>query len=370
MKTPYFSKNLKKASILGALLLCAMFVSAAEVLVETTVFKDTFNRGTTELNGEKSPTTYTIVKQFISGTEAGDPTPSSQTFGDVLRIPAPATSVGRTGLFGNLSDFVSPFTTKLSEMEVDSIAWMFNIRDNRGTPAGLDDTQFGTAVILLSDAANYASANGYAIVGYGSNLSARKYRLAKFTNGLDGTAKFTTIAEVFSSLNTTTYVSLRVVFVISSNTWKLYGRIDGPASGGSFTDPTTGSFTEFQSGVDNTFTSSTMTNFGFMCKYNSYSTAYNMFIDNYTVKTYHMDVLQSNKALQANTGLFKTRMLPGAVEIETASATATLYDVTGKVQHTVAIDGKGTIKVQNQGLYLLKVALTDGRSGVEKIFIP
>jgi hypothetical protein len=367
MKTRYVIKNLKKASFLGALLFCAMFVSAAETLVETTVFADDFS-DEVSLSGGTPATTYSIFKETISGTVATDPSYSSSS----LRIPGPASSIGRVGVFGTLSNYAAPFGAKLSEMqidsetEVDSVVWTFNMRANVGTTSGFNDGAFGIATILLASSGDYTSANGYAVVNSNVNppSSTRSFRLVKFTGGLNADSKITNIVTgIVSGANT--YPSFRVTFVKSTNTWILYGRLDG-----SFTDPAQGTFTHVASVVDDTYTNTAMSHFGFLMNYKSYSGGVNMFAFNYKVRTYHIDVLQSNKDMQANTSLFKTRMLPGAVEIETASAIATLYDVTGKVQHTVVIDGKGTIKTQNKGLYLLKVALADGRSGVEKIFIP
>ncbi|MDO9633733.1 MAG: T9SS type A sorting domain-containing protein [Paludibacter sp.] len=360
MKKNYTIKSYLKAALTLACVSFAFFVSA-QTPVETTVFKDTFNRAASELNGENSPTTYTIVKQLISGSEALDPSPSTQTFGSVLRIPSPATSIGRNGLFGDLSDYASPFKSKLAEMEVDSVVWTFNIRDNRGTPAGFDDSQFGIAAMLLSDAANYASSNGYAIVAYGAAASSRKFRLMKFTGGIDATAKLTTIAEIFSSLSTLGYFSLRAVYVKSTNTWNLYGRNEA-----AFTDPETGTFTEFQSGVDNTFVNTSMTHFGFMHKYNSTTAAVNMFIDNYVVRTY-----KSTSGFNQHDAakLYKAKVIENGLQIEAASAKATLYDLTGAVLKAVNVTGQATINVSHKGLYLLKVELPGNIAVSEKIMI-
>lgn len=366
MKTIYFLKKLMRASFLVALMCFTFSLSAGETLVETTVFADDFS-DEVSLSGGTPATTYSIFKETISGTEATDPSYSSSS----LRIPGPALSIGRVGVFGTLSNYAAPFGTKLSEMqidsetEVDSVVWTFNMRANVGTTAGFNDGAFGIATILLASSGDYTSANGYAVVNSNVNppSSTRSFRLVKFTGGLNADSKITNIITGIAG-NANTYPSLRITFIKSTNTWNFYGRLDG-----SFTDPAQGTFTHVASVVDDTYTNTAMSHFGFLMNYKSYKDGVNMFAFNYKVRTYHMDVLQSNKDMQANTSLFKTRMLPGAVEIETASATATLYDVTGKVQHAVVIDGKGTIKTQNKGLYLLKVALPDGRSGIEKVLI-
>lgn len=367
MKTRYVIKNLKKASFLGALLFCAMFVSAAETLVETTVFADDFS-DEVSLSGGTPATTYSIFKETISGTVATDPSYSSSS----LRIPGPASSIGRVGVFGTLSNYAAPFGAKLSEMqidsetEVDSVVWTFNMRANVGTTAGFNDGDFAIATILLASSNDYTSANGYAVVSSNVNppSSTRSFRLVKFTGGLNSNSKITNIITGIAG-NANTYPSLRITFIKSTNTWKFYGRLDGTA----FADPAQGTFTHVASVVDDTYTNTAMSHFGFLMNYKSYSGGVNMFAFNYKVRTYHMDN-GTSVAQNDVSKLYQTRLIQEGIQIEAVSAKATLYDVTGKVQHTVVIDGKGTIKTQNKGLYLLKVALADGRSGVEKIFIP
>ncbi len=359
MKTIYFLKKLMRASFLVALMCFTFSLSAGETLVETTVFADDFSGE--NLSGGTPATTYTFLKQNISGTAAADPSYNN----NMMRVPAPKSSANRNAVLGGLSVYSAPFASKLSEIDADSVVWTFNFKANRNTTSGFTDADFGIATILLADAADYTSANGYAVVSYNKNSSTtRSFRLVKFTNGLNDNTKFTDLViGIVGDANL--YCSFRVTYIKSSNIWKFYCRNDA----GVFADPAQGTFTTSGSAIDDTFVNTPMSYFGFhiMCK--SYTTDTNLDADNYTVRTYKTDILQSNENLQANTGLFKTRTLSGAVEIETVSAQATLCSLTGAVQQIVNIKGKATIKVPNKGLYILKVALPDGRSGIEKVLI-
>lgn len=357
MKTIYFLKKLMRASFLVALMCFTFSLSAGETLVETTVFADDFSGE--NLSGGTPATTYTFLKQNISGTAAADPSYNNE----MMRVPAPKSSANRNAVLGSLSVYSAPFASKLSEIDADSVVWTFNFKANRTTTSGFGDADFGIATILLADAADYASANGYAVISYNVG-GTRSFRLAKFTNGLNDNSKFTDIIDGLVGY-ANLYSSFRVTYIKNSNTWRFYSRNDGAA----FADPAQGTFTTSGSAIDDTFVNTPMSYFGFhiMCK--SYTTDTNLDADNYTVRTYKTDILQSNENLQANTGLFKTRTLSGAVEIETVSAQATLCSLTGAVQQIVNIKGKATIKVPNKGLYILKVALPDGRSGIEKVLI-
>ena len=360
MKTNYSIRNLKKASIVGALLLSALFVSAADTLVETTVFADDFS-SEESLSGGTPATTYSIFKQVLTGDTPDDPSYSASS----LRIPAKTASTGRLGVMGTLSTYASPFASNLSEMNADSIVWTFNMRANVGTTAGFNDGDFAIATILLASSNDHTAANGYAVVSSNVNppSSTRSFRLVKFTGGLDANSKISSIINLLPG-NANTYPSLRITFVKSTNTWIFYGRLDGS----SFADPAQGAFTHVASVVDNTYTSTAMSHFGFLMNYKSYSGGVNMFAFDYKVRTYHMDV-DTRIAQNDVSKMFQTSLIPEGIQIEAVSAKATLYAVTGAIQNMVRISGKGTMHVNKKGLYLLKVEFPDGSSAVEKVLI-
>lgn len=359
MKKNYMIKSFLKAWLVMACAFCFAFVSFAEG-VETIVFEDNFD-SEESLSGGTPPVTYVVLKHFISGAEAADPSYSS----GYLRIPAPNTSVGRNGVFGNISAYVSPFTAKLSEMQADSVVWTFNMRASVATPAGLGDGEFGFGTVLLADAANYATANGYAVVLYGAAASSRKYRLVKFTDGLNATSKFTDLVISVPVSDATNHVSLRVVYVKSSNTWIMSGRIDGDKNA-SFADPALGVFTDNGSVVDDTYVNKAMTHFGFFQSYKSYAAGPSVFVENFKVRTY-----QSASGLnkQDAAKLYKAKVVAEGLQIEATMAKATLYDLTGSVLRTVEVSGQATINVKQKGLYLLKVEFPGKLVATEKIQI-
>lgn len=368
MKTNYTKKNYQtnlKALMAIAFLFCTVFISA-QTLVETTVFTDDFSGG--NLVGGVPTTTYTVNKVTGVGDPAADPTTTTTV--DVLRIPNRKGSGywGRNGVFGNLSAYASPFTSKLSTTDVDSIVWTFNMRQNYNfTLSGFDDAQNAVGAVLLADAADYASGNGYAVV-YGEAAVGKKYRLVKFSNGIDANAKLTTIAlGDVSPTDGRDYMSFRIVYIKSTNTWKMNGRFDGPNTGGAFADPGQGTFNYAVSGVNNELVDTEMTSFGFFQNYSANIDKI-MWVDNYTVKTYKMDTgtsLDSN----LNGKLYSIGTMSGGIQINAESAKVTLYNTNGAIVSLVNISGQANIEVKNKGLYLLKLELPGGKSVVEKVSI-
>lgn len=246
----------------------------AQTAVGNIVFTDDFEGS--NLSGGTPATSYTFLKQTISGTEPVD----ARYYSGRMRVTTPKSSITRNGVFGDLSVFSAPFASKLSDLDADSVVWTFNMRSNRNYISGFDEGSYGMAAILLADAADYASANGYAVIARGAS-GTRSFRLAKFTNGLNADAKFTDIIDVFPG-DANIYPSIRVTYIKSSNTWKLYGRNDVTA----FTDPAQGEFTFSGSAVDDSFVNTPMAYFGFFMNSKSFTADTNFEVDNFSVRTY------------------------------------------------------------------------------------
>lgn len=357
MKTNY--KTFKSFRALLLLLLFSSVSFIAQSQVETTVFTDDFSGD--NLSGGTPATTYSFLKQNISGTAAADASYNN----NMMRVPAPMSSVNRNAVLGDLSVYSAPFAPKLSEINADSVVWTFNARANRTTSSGFSEADYGIAAILLADAANYATANGYAVVSYNKNSSTtRSFRLVKFTNGLDANEKFTDLVNgVVGYANL--YPSFRVTYIKSTNTWKFYSRNDGSA----FADPTQGSFTNSGSVVDATFVNTAMSYFGFyiMCK--SYTTDTNMDVDNFSVRTYHPDTTSGLDRLGNINKRYRISMVEEGVKIKTISAKVTIYDITGREKNTVNVAEEANLSIKEKGIYLLKIELPDAVTAVEKIII-
>lgn len=265
---------MKKTFISITFLLLIQLSIVAQTAVGTIVFSDDFEG--VNLSGGSPPTSYSLLKQTISGDTPED----AKYYSGKMRVTAPKTSVTRNGVFGNLSVYASPFAPKLSEIDADSVVWTFNMRANRNYVSGFDEGSFGIATVLLSDAIDYSSANGYAVICRGTS-GTRSFRLAKFTNGLDADAKFVDIIDGLPG-DANIYPSIRVTYIKNSNTWKFYGRSDGTA----FANPAQGEMTFLGSAVDDTYVNTSMSFFGFFINCKSFTGNTNLDIDNFTVQTF------------------------------------------------------------------------------------
>jgi hypothetical protein len=119
--------------------------------------------------------------------------------------------------------------------------------------------------------------DGYAIMyqkNSASGATTASVSLVKFHNGIgDTTTEFTTISRLIESPTltvipvTATYaaLSVKVVYNPISQSWELFYREDpGIAIADPFIDPTTGTLTSAGTSNDNSYTGTTMTNFGFI----------------------------------------------------------------------------------------------------------
>jgi hypothetical protein len=247
------------------ILFCFSSVSSTYLLAQIIVFQDNFNRASLTTG---SPTTYS------TNITAGDG--GASIFGSLfLELTNDATIAlnanGRVYVTGLISSFTAPYNTTLN-LNPGLITWTFNFRYNRTTnPSGFDLGNYGLAVILCSDVADLTIANGYALV-YGQTGTIDPIKLVSFANGLDGNANLTDI--ISSGINdisaVNNYVSARITFNPTTGGWSLFLRDDGSSS---WSDPSSGVSTQIGSTViNNTYTSSTLSNFGFWW---GYSTAAN-----------------------------------------------------------------------------------------------
>jgi uncharacterized repeat protein (TIGR02543 family) len=136
------------------------------------------------------------------------------------------------------------------------IIWEFNMQQMRPDPSGFSAGSYGVAFVLAGTSTTVATeGSGYAIL-LGQLGTTDPIRLASFNNGLQGT-----LNNIITS-NTTgltdfgvEYLSIKVTYTPSSNTWALFLRNDGSTA---FTDPTSGTELISQgAAVNNTYTSTT-----------------------------------------------------------------------------------------------------------------
>jgi hypothetical protein len=232
------------------------------------VFVDDFNRASVSPGG--SPTmTWTAGTVATLLANEGSATMGSSSYLKISTNLAVAGTPGasRTYLSGPLSTYATPFSNTLSS-NTGAITWTFNAQARRPSspPRGFDDTQTGYAVILAMTSANptNTSTNGYAVTikSFGTASGTNAVRLVRFTNGLVANANIDSIMVSSAGLAANdNWASVKVVYTPSSNSWALYVRDDNSIT--TPADPTSGTLTQIGVAVDNTYTSSIMTNCGF-----------------------------------------------------------------------------------------------------------
>jgi len=361
MKTNYTTAKLFRAVLFAIFALFSTSTMFAQT-VETTVFSDDF--GGDNLSGGTPKTTYSIVKYRITGDEPADPNTTS-TPGQ-LRIPnKKATGAsGVNSVVGDLSVYLSPFATKLNEINSDSVVWTFNMRQNyNGGLSGFNEGQRGVATVLVADNTDLSIANGYAVVNGGESPVAKRYRLVKFTGGLYSNDKIVGLINGQNLGDNREYMSIRVVYLPASNTWKLYDRYDV----GAFTDPSTGTFTYAGNIVDAAHTDKEMISFGFANNYTG-NVDIITWTDNFTVKTYKTDLGTSVEAYK-NKSFYKATIVDGGIKIEAEKAKATLYDSKGQILKSFHVLNSAKVDINKQGLFILKMESENGETYAEKLIL-
>ena len=247
---------------LPAMIFFSFFVIKAQG--QTQAFVDNFNRA---FLASGSPTTYSIT---VTAGDGGANINTSSFLEFTDDASAAANVDGIVYVSGLTQDFAGTYN-QILHSNACSIEWTFNFRYNRtANPSGLAASNYGTAIILASSNGIFSGAGagyGYAVV-YGNPGTPDPIRLVKYSGGLSGT-----ITTIISSGNNdisaaNNYVSVRVKYEPTADNWSLYIRDDG---GSSWADPSAGVSNQKGSTIsDNTYTSISLTHFGF---YWAYATA-------------------------------------------------------------------------------------------------
>jgi hypothetical protein len=152
----------------------------------------------------------------------------------------------------------SSYNTSLSS-NTGTLTWTFNMKTTRSSAiSSYAAGSYGVGVILGGTSTSAATAGtGYAVIlKKGTTYNA--VSLISYASGLQGTQ--TTIIGPSTDLSSNTaYVSVKVTYVPSTNTWALFYRDDGATAA----DPTTGTLTQIGSNtVNNVYTSTPLPYFG------------------------------------------------------------------------------------------------------------
>lgn len=135
------------------------------------------------------------------------------------------------------SNVAAPYNTILNQ-NPGIVTWTFNMRQSRSNPSGIiNGSYYGNAFILAGTSNTTATTgSGYAII-HGNSGKNDPIRLVRYTAGLR-------TSTVLMSSNTTNladfgnqYLSVKITYIPSSNTWQMYVRNDGSI----FQDPSLGS---------------------------------------------------------------------------------------------------------------------------------
>lgn len=231
-----------------------LFFSLLTGKAQTTVFSDDFNisRGATYSNVPGLIGTSTVWTISRSADDWG-----ARIDGNIMDLTNDATGTANANgwAYANtpLSGFSSPFNSILNA-NTSLITWTFNMRQIRTDPAGFTAGSYGVAFLLGNNAGN-----GYAVM-LGNSGATDPLRLTRFTGGPSGT-----ITNIISS-NTVDlndfgaeYLSIKVTYNPSTNTWELFVRNDGTFV---FSDPASGVLTSQGTATDNTYTGISLSTMG------------------------------------------------------------------------------------------------------------
>jgi len=270
------NKNLpNKRNLLKVFYILSLMLSVNLGWGQTTVFSDDFDRGSvvSPLSSGGTPSmTYTTVS-----TGAGTSTTTLTTGSDyTLSLATNATTgtAGRTYVSGPLSTFSSPFNTTLSSNN-QLVTWSFNMRTNRGSGlSGFDAGNYGSAVVLACDKSDFLSTTAKGYVVYMTKGTNNKINIGSFTQGLSLSSYVTSFigpsTELASNIN---FVSVKVTYLPSTNTWSLYVRDDTSSTVPG--NPTTTSTQVGSSVVNSVNTAVAMTHFGFLWNHSTGSASSN-----------------------------------------------------------------------------------------------
>ena len=256
---------MKKLFLFAALMMAAV-MSANDVEIFSASFTAASSTSMAGYTYGSPEVLWTNTKyNYGEASDCTDPTIQSE-----LGVPGrkEANSKGRNILTAPMTGFETPWTSKLNELEADSLVWMFCMRYNYDYTAGFDNQQRGIATILCMDDADMMTANGYAIV----NNASCYYKLARFDGGLSANTNVTELASTTkltkndgTGTSNKRYLTFRIVYIPTTNTWKMYYFAN--TSSAYVAPANVNAWTLAGTVVDATHTSKEMTHFGFMNNY-------------------------------------------------------------------------------------------------------
>ena len=153
------------------------------------------------------------------------------------------------------------------------VSWTYAMKNNRnstGGTAGFQGTQMGAAVVLAATDGNFyspssATSNGYAVIIVKESINETNgyaASLIKFSNGLSDRTVIVA-PPVHISNSGTSWITINVVYNPENDEWTLSVRDEDSTTAKGDVMASTPALTTYGTAVDATYTSSTMTHFGF-----------------------------------------------------------------------------------------------------------
>lgn len=207
-------------------------------------------------------TGYTTTAGFVGTSTVWSHSTSGTDFGARINggtatlsndASAAANANGWNMISTSTSSFTTPYNTALSS-NPGMVTWTFNMRQLRANPSGFTSSLYGAAFILAGTSGTTNSVGtGYAVI-LGNSGKTDPLKLVSYSGGLQTTTQI--LASNTSGLADfgNTYLSVKVTYTPSTNTWQLFVRNDGSA----FLDPNSGSLTLQGTAINSTYASSVL----------------------------------------------------------------------------------------------------------------
>lgn len=246
---------------------------------QTTVFSDDFSTNTSATyttSGAIGASAWNVLVPNADWGARRNTTPQQLELTN--DASAAANASGWAFASTNTSSFTSPYNTTLSS-NTGAVTWNFNMRQIRTDPAGLAAGSYGVAYVLAGTSnTNNNTGSGYAIA-LGQSGATDPIRLIYYTAGLATSTNIITSNTAGLTDFGAEYLSIRVIYTPSTNTWELLLRNDGATA---FADPATGTLVSQGTAVHSTGTGTAL---GVMGAFWNGATAANQtaFVDNVSV---------------------------------------------------------------------------------------
>ena len=231
-------------------ILCTL-MSWLSSLSQTTVFNDDFttSQGTYYTTAAGFIGTSTVWRNARSGTDFGSGIANSH-LSLINDTGGTLNSNGWVLGYTNSSDFPAPYNTTLAN-NPGTVTWSFTMRQSNSNPSGFAAAEYGMAFILAGTAGTTnVTGTGYAVV-LGNSGTTDPVRLVRYNSGIRNFTNLITSNTTGLTDFGVQYISVRVTYTPSTNTWQLFLRNDGTSP---TVDPTSGTLVSQGTVVNNNYT--------------------------------------------------------------------------------------------------------------------